>query len=623
MAVAQSKSGTAAAVAGGTGISITFNSTPTAGNVLVVAVSAFEGAGSGVLNNPTDNKGNTYTPIGTAQSANGTQWEMQLFYSENCATGATHTVTATGTATTYDFTICIVELSGRATTGAFDATNQAGPTNSNAPNSGSITPVANADSIGICAVDEFAASEPVKGASWTLVQLVDGTSSVVLAVESAVSFTGAANWTMGAFHFWVAKVVLFALAGVAAGGSGPSTTRRPRVHPARDMVHGRPGKRGPFRSFYRHFRTISGLVADFDGTAFPGVIDVALTVPAATTQAGSVVTPAAIVAGPVAIPAVTTQAGAVATPAALVAGPVVLPAVTKVAGSTVSPAAIVAGPVVIPQAVAGTGSVVSPASITLTLTMPAVTTAAGSTALPAVIPLAVTIPQASATGGGAATALPAAITLAVTIPQAVTQGGAVVSPAVIPLSVTIPQAVTKGGATVSPAVIPLAVTIPQATATGASPGTATPASITTQVTIPQVTPLAGTTVAPGAVTLNVTMPAALPQASKTATPAVIPLTVTMPAATANGSTASTATPNAIALVTVLPAPTLRFGYVVNPNVIALAISIGAAIASGLAPDAHPITLTLRDAGHTVTVRVVGTTATVRDSGHTATVRENR
>jgi hypothetical protein len=60
---------------------------------------------------------------------------------------------------------------------------------------------------------------------------------------------------------------------------------------------------------------------------------------------------------------------------------------------------------------------------------------------------------------------------------------------------------------------------------------------------------------------------------------------------------------------------------VNPAVIQLAISIGAAIASGLVPDAYPITVTLRDEGHTVTVRVVGTTATIYDIGHTATVQE--
>jgi hypothetical protein len=119
------------------------------------------------------------------------------------------------------------------------------------------------------------------------------------------------------------------------------------------------------------------------------------------------------------------------------------------------------------------------------------------------------------------------------------------------------------------------------------------------------------------------MPQATAQASHTATPAVIPITIGIPQATASGATAGTASPNAIAIVTVVPSPTLVYGSIVNPAAIQLAISIGAAIAAGLVPDAHPVTVSLQDEGHTITVRVVGTTATVRTTGTTTTARENR
>jgi hypothetical protein len=99
------------------------------------------------------------------------------------------------------------------------------------------------------------------------------------------------------------------------------------------------------------------------------------------------------------------------------------------------------------------------------------------------------------------------------------------------------------------------------------------------------------------------------------TPAVIPITVAMPAPTKTAGAAGVATPNAIALVTVIPSPTLQYGYVVNPAAINLAITIGAVLATGRQPDAEPITVTVRDTGHTVTVRVHQRGATVVTPGY--------
>jgi hypothetical protein len=44
------------------------------------------------------------------------------------------------------------------------------------------------------------------------------------------------------------------------------------------------------------------------------------------------------------------------------------------------------------------------------------------------------------------------------------------------------------------------------------------------------------------------------------------------------------------------------------------------VASGLIPDANPITLTLRDTGHTITISDQGHTITIREA-RTVTVRE--
>jgi hypothetical protein len=86
---------------------------------------------------------------------------------------------------------------------------------------------------------------------------------------------------------------------------------------------------------------------------------------------------------------------------------------------------------------------------------------------------------------------------------------------------------------------------------------------------------------------------------------------------------STATPNAVAIVTTLPNSTLHAGTTVAASSIALAIAIGAAVASGQPPDPNPVTVTVRDAGHTITVRVIGASMSLRDGGHTITAREQR
>jgi hypothetical protein len=274
-----------------------------------------------------------------------------------------------------------------------------------------------------------------------------------------------------------------------------------------------------------------------------------------------------------------------------------------------------------PAAGGGTDGTATPAALSVVVAMPQATPAAGTVTSPAATSVAIAMPQAQ--GRGSQTALPAATSVALTMPQATPLASSTVTPAATSVAVTIPQATPLASSTVTPAASPLTVTIPAVTATGAGGGTANPASITTVVTLPQATPLAGSTATPAATSVAVTMPQATAQASHTATPAVIPITIGVPQATASGATAGTASPNAIAIVTVVPSPTLVYGSIVNPAAIQLAISIGAAIAAGLVPDAHPVTVTLQDEGHTITVRVVGTTATVRTTGTTTTARENR
>jgi hypothetical protein len=278
-------------------------------------------------------------------------------------------------------------------------------------------------------------------------------------------------------------------------------------------------------------------------------------------------------------------------------------------------------PVTIPQATGQASQTATPAATTITVTVPAVTTSGGATPAPDAISVPVTIPQA--TPLASSTVTPAATPITVTIPQAAATGSTAgtASPAAITTAAVIPQVTPQAGSTVAPAVIPVSVTIPQATGSGATAGTATPSVISATVTIPAVITQAGSTAAPAAISTPFVPQQATGQASHTATPAVIPVTVTIPAATTAGG--ASAAPTAIPVGVTLPALTLNYGSTVTPAVLAIAIALGAVTATGIIPDAHPITLTVAERNYTITVLTPPTTSTVRERGQTTTAREQR
>lgn len=345
-----------------------------------------------------------------------------------------------------------------------------------------------------------------------------------------------------------------------------------------------------------------------DGTATPGAIALAATLPAATTQAGATTSPAATSLA-VAMPAAAAGSDATATPAAI---PITVDMFTAAVeqGGDAEPAAT-SVVVALPQAAASgqTDDTATPDVIATAVTLSAVTTQAGSASTPAAIVTAVTLPSATTAAG--ATVTPDEIVIAVDLPAATASGAgnATAEPAAITIAVDLPAATTQAGATASPDAIPIVVTIPAATASGSDAGTATPATITTSVTMPAPATQAGSTVAPATTTLAVTFPQATAQASHTAAPDTITVPITIDAVTATGATSGTATPNAIALVTVIPSPTLEYGSTVSPDAIALAISIAAAVASGLLPETVPVSVTLVGADYTITASAAIHTAT--------------
>lgn len=161
--------------------------TTTAGNLLVVLVTCF---GNNIGASPiADSKGNTWT---AAVAATGTtEGYAALFYANNIAGGAGHTVTFTPTAS--DFcSILVFEISGQATgtvLGNTSATSAASTTHS----SGNVTTGGSVGSIliGGGAISRAAEGTPniTVGSAWVLVSRAGGASSegYVGGVRAAVS----------------------------------------------------------------------------------------------------------------------------------------------------------------------------------------------------------------------------------------------------------------------------------------------------------------------------------------------------------------------------------------------------------------------------------------------------
>ncbi|WP_143694843.1 hypothetical protein [Variovorax sp. JS1663] len=98
--------------------------TSTSGSTIWVGISDASGQGEVTV---TDNKGNTYTQIGTTQtSASGAQ--VRRYYCANIAGGAGHTVTATWGSNS-DATVHVLELANVATASPLDASGQTDDSN--------------------------------------------------------------------------------------------------------------------------------------------------------------------------------------------------------------------------------------------------------------------------------------------------------------------------------------------------------------------------------------------------------------------------------------------------------------------------------------------------------------
>lgn len=222
-----------------------------------------------------------------------------------------------------------------------------------------------------------------------------------------------------------------------------------------------------------------------------------------------------------------------------------------------------------------------------------------------------------AAGGTSGTATPAVITLSASLPAVTTVAGVTVTPAAVSLSAALPAPTPAAGAAATPAAVALAANLPAASATGGGAGTATPSVIAATATLPA--PAVSASAGPAAVSLAALVPAAAGTGGGTATPGVVAVASTVPdvgvdAAAGPAVTATSAAmpapgvqasagPAAIAGALAVPAVTASGGSLgtATPAVITLAASLAAVGASGSAgPAAIPVALTIPAATSTAT-----------------------
>lgn len=110
----------------GTSQAVTFGTTPTAGNAIVVVAWMFSGNGTGTLptGGCTDNKGNTYTRayVSSVGSGGGTSITTACYYTANITSSATFTVTVAPTAANTAIIMEAYECAGLATSSLLDQT---------------------------------------------------------------------------------------------------------------------------------------------------------------------------------------------------------------------------------------------------------------------------------------------------------------------------------------------------------------------------------------------------------------------------------------------------------------------------------------------------------------------
>lgn len=199
----------------GTGAGTTSAAQDTTGATLIVIVLSFWNSYPGT---PTDNKGNTYTPLTQRGSAYANQ---RMFYCENPTVGTGHTFTQPSSSASSNVSNAVGWFSGTATSSAFDVESGGNTL------AASITPSQNGSLIVSSATDYYLATAPVSvSGGFTKVQDFISSGPDEPACLAYLIQTTAANvtptWSFSGTSVSQAHTIAAFKPGAGGGGGGGS-----------------------------------------------------------------------------------------------------------------------------------------------------------------------------------------------------------------------------------------------------------------------------------------------------------------------------------------------------------------------------------------------------------------
>lgn len=189
---------------------LSFTTTPTVGNLILVALSTYAGnIGTSAI---TDNQGNTYTRRSLAEPE-GQDTDVAIFTAIASTSSGTFTVTANPDGTSADLTMVIMDFSG-CDADPFDQ-QSSGTGNGTAVSTGNATPSVDG-ALMVAAMTHAGTDRTItEEAGWTLIyENEGGSSNMPISVVYKVQSTAAAedaDWTIGTGAvYWGAVVTSFA-----------------------------------------------------------------------------------------------------------------------------------------------------------------------------------------------------------------------------------------------------------------------------------------------------------------------------------------------------------------------------------------------------------------------------
>jgi hypothetical protein len=218
MALVQSKKGF---TTGADTFALSFDSTPTVNNLILCAVSAYNGVTTCTVS---DNQGNTWAQSAERLSG-GTGERSSLHYAVAATSSGTFTITVNPSGASSDITIVIAEFSGMATSSVLGNVNNNGGT-STTPSSGSATTTV-ASELVVGALSHTGSDRTItEDGGWTLIQEDEGGSShmpISMIYQEPAAGTYNAGWTLGTGAVeWMAVISCFK----PAASTGQPTSKR-------------------------------------------------------------------------------------------------------------------------------------------------------------------------------------------------------------------------------------------------------------------------------------------------------------------------------------------------------------------------------------------------------------